>query len=127
MAKSGEHIIVPLIFTLFFLSSSLVSGFNTGLGAKTEISDVKENEEVQELGRFSVEEFNRRQGNGGIIGELVFLEVVEAQRQVVSGIKYYLKVNATQNGLGRVFDSVVVVKPWAHSKQLVNFSPSNTK
>lgn len=101
------------------------------MGGKTEIPDVKTNTEVQELGRFSVEEYNRslrlwrKPGVHDGAGErLEFREVMEAQRQVVSGIKYYLKISATQNGEERMFDSVVVVKPWLHSKQLLNFAPS---
>ena len=97
------------------------------MGGWTEVKDVKENEEVQKLGKFSVEEYNRNmreshRSNGS--GELVFSEVVEAKRQVVSGIKYDMKVSAaTKNGETKMFDSVVVVKPWTHSKQLIEFSP----
>ncbi|GKV18047.1 hypothetical protein SLEP1_g28476 [Rubroshorea leprosula] len=122
MAKLNSLLVIIPFFTLFVLSFS-VSGLNTRVGGKTEISNVKEDKEVQDLGRFSVEEFNRRYPRHGGNGELVFSEVVEAQKQVVSGIKYHLRVEATQNGLSRVFDSVVVVKPWAHSKELLNFSP----
>ncbi|KAL2343486.1 hypothetical protein Fmac_004771 [Flemingia macrophylla] len=93
-------------------------------GGKTEIVDVKRNTEVQELGRFSVEEHNRR-----LKGEeeaAKFVEVVEAQKQVVSGIEYYMKIFATAqaDGASRMFDSVVVVKPWLRSEQLLNFAPS---
>lgn len=59
--------------------------------------------------------------------QVTFVEVVEAQQQVVSGIKYYMKISATQGGDGghsRIFESVVVVKPWLRSKQLLNFAPS---
>lgn len=87
---------------------------------------MKDNEEVQDLGKFSVNEYNRNRrqsgrSNGG--GKLEFSEVVEAKKQVVSGIKYYLKVAATKNGETKMFDSVVVVKPWDRSKQLIEFSP----
>lgn len=87
---------------------------------------MKNNEEVQNLGKFSVEEYNRNRRQSGLSnggGELVFSEVVEAKRQVVSGIKYHLKVAATMNGETKMFDSVVVVKPWTRSKQLIEFSP----
>ncbi|CAJ1938773.1 unnamed protein product [Sphenostylis stenocarpa] len=101
------------------------------VGGKTEIADVKTNKDVQDLGRFSVEEHNRKvreeRGEAAAVAEKVeFVEVVEAQQQVVSGIKYYLKISATQSdgGNSRIFDSVVVVKPWFRSKQLLNFDPS---
>lgn len=99
------------------------------MGGWTEVKDVKKSEEVQKLGKFSVEEYNRNMSESGHpsngSGELEFLEVVAAKRQVVSGIKYYLKVSATSTTTGetKMFDSVVVVKPWTHSKQLIEFSP----
>ncbi|XP_020216222.1 cysteine proteinase inhibitor B-like [Cajanus cajan] len=101
------------------------------VGGKTEIADVRTNREVQELGRFAVEEFNRGlkqwENKNGREHELKFSEVVEAQQQVVSGMKYYLKISATtHNGVGKMFTSVVVVKPWLHSKQLLHFAPAST-
>ena len=109
------------------------------MGGRTEIKDVKKNKEVQDLGRFSVEEYNRSLMEDmppsplrGVVGDrapkgrLMFLEVVEAQRQVVAGLKYYLKVAAIQDGVPRTFEAVVVVKPWeAQSKKLLNFEPSH--
>ncbi|CAL5214058.1 unnamed protein product [Lathyrus oleraceus] len=103
------------------------------VGGKTEIANVRTNEEVQELGRFAVEEFNRsvkvrKEGEG----DLRFVEVVEAQQQVVSGIKYYLKIwvrqtknDDTQSEDSAMFDSVVLVKPWLSSKHLLHFAPSS--
>ncbi|KAK2966297.1 hypothetical protein RJ640_018108 [Escallonia rubra] len=49
------------------------------------------NREIQELGRYSVKEYNRKR-NGGYA--LKFTEVVEAETQVVSCIKYYLMISA---------------------------------
>ncbi|XP_022722508.1 cysteine proteinase inhibitor B-like [Durio zibethinus] len=127
MAKT-ELITLSLLFVIT-LSFTLVNGYGTVVGGKTKISDVKKNKEVQKLGRFSVEEYNRMQGrlrsNRGT--ELVFSQVVEAKKQVVSGIKYYLKIEAMQNGLSRTFESVVVVKPWVHSRELLSFSPYSQK
>ncbi|CAK7348929.1 unnamed protein product [Dovyalis caffra] len=106
-----------------------VSGYRGRMvGGRSEVSDVKTNKEVQELGRFSVKEFNNnrsRYGNGGGVRKLMFSEVVEAQKQVVSGLKYYLKIAATtQNGEKQMFDSEVVVRPWLRSKELLAFEPS---
>ncbi|RDX67813.1 Cysteine proteinase inhibitor 2, partial [Mucuna pruriens] len=102
-----------------------VAAYEGSVGGRKEIGDVKTNKEVQELGRFAVEEYNirlmqRRKEEG-----LTFVEVMEAQKQVVSGIKYYMKIAVTQSGGdSRMFDSVVVVKPWLRSKELLNFAPS---
>jgi len=98
------------------------------VGGKTEIPDVRTNREVQELGRFSVEEYNNglKLYNDSDNEKLTFSEVVEAQQQVVSGVKYYLKISATHRGIHKMFSSVVVVKPWIHSKKLLHFSPAST-
>ncbi|KAM2058112.1 hypothetical protein ACFX16_030728 [Malus domestica] len=120
---------VPIFAFLICLLFVASNGYGGMVGGRKEIENVKTNKEVQELGRFSVEEYNRQRGtqkvDGG--GELQFLEVVEAQSQVVSGIKYYLKVSAVRNGVHMLFDSEVVVKPWLRSKQLLNFAPHGPK
>ncbi|KAI5653911.1 hypothetical protein M9H77_31098 [Catharanthus roseus] len=135
MAKSRNSSLSVFLF-LFFLSSILtiqVKGEELGrkVGGRMKIQDVKTNKEVQELGRYCVEEYNRglrnkhhQKSNGR--AAVVFAEVVEAERQVVSGIKYYLKISAISavSGVPKTFTAIVVVKPWAHSKELLNFSPS---
>ncbi|KAL5228544.1 hypothetical protein ABZP36_016809 [Zizania latifolia] len=111
----------------------LREGAGRKVGGRTDVRDVEGDREVQELGRFSVEEYNRRQeccGGGGGGVRLEFGRVVAAQRQVVSGLKYYLRVAAAEEGAenggdpGRVFDAVVVVKPWLESRTLVGFAPA---
>ncbi|CAI0453173.1 unnamed protein product [Linum tenue] len=96
------------------------------VGARSEVKDVRTNREIQELGRFSVAEFNFQQRQKQRIRLLMFDEVVEAERQVVSGIKYYLKIQTTHSDSNRVqvYDAVVVVKPWLDHRQLVHFTPS---
>ncbi|CAI0453171.1 unnamed protein product [Linum tenue] len=99
------------------------------VGARSEVKDVRTNREIQELGRFSVAEFNFQQRQKQSEEEqrlLMFDEVVEAERQVVSGIKYYLKIQTTHSDSNRVqvYDAVVVVKPWLDHRQLVHFTPS---
>ncbi|KAJ0035681.1 cysteine proteinase inhibitor B-like [Pistacia vera] len=119
MAKP-RALIFSVVLVCIIVSVTAYEGF---VGGKREVKDVKRNKEVQDLGRFSVEEFNRQGING--YGDLVFSEVVEAQKQVVSGFKYYLKIEATTHrGDRKVFDSVVVIKPWLRSKELLNFAPS---
>lgn len=115
---------LKLAAVVALLSVLVTASHGRLVGGKTEIRDVRTNKEVQELGSFAVEEFNLRQRRKEGGEELVFMEVVEAQQQVVSGIKYYLKISASQNGAKRMFDSVVVVKPWLKSRQLLNFAPS---
>ncbi|PON33441.1 Cystatin [Parasponia andersonii] len=127
----------PAVTLAIVLSLLFAAAYGGALvGGRTAIKDVKTNKEVQELGRFSVEEYNRSQirrgrrpGNDAGAGDLRFSQVVEAEKQVVSGIKYYLKVLAVaKTGERRIFDSVVVVKPWLHdSKELLGFTPSTDR
>ncbi|KAI5565515.1 hypothetical protein POPTR_014G149300v4 [Populus trichocarpa] len=123
---------VPFLVCFLVLSTLLVSGvsgYRGGMvGGRSEVSDVKTNKQVQELGRFSVKEFNSHRSlywKGGGVGKLMFSEVVEAHKQVVSGLKYYLNIVATtQNGEKRMFDSVVVVQPGLRTTELLTFEPS---
>ncbi|XP_043721546.1 cysteine proteinase inhibitor B-like [Telopea speciosissima] len=126
-----------LLAFFFFCCSSwrMVDGYGMP-GGRKEVKDVKNNKEVQDLGSFSVNRYNKnqhhyQQGQGwstgkgkGADGPLEFKEVVKAQTQVVSGLKYYLTISASQGGVPKTFDAVVVVKPWIQSKQLLAFAPS---
>ncbi|KAK3034154.1 hypothetical protein RJ639_034650 [Escallonia herrerae] len=114
--------LISLLICLVALSATPANGLGGMVGGRSKVEDVKTNREIQELGRYSVKEYNRKR-NGGY--GLKFAEVVEAEKQVVSGIKYYLKISAaTPTGAPKIFEAVVVVKPWLHSKQLLHFSPS---
>ncbi|CAN0898591.1 Cysteine proteinase inhibitor 10 [Linum grandiflorum] len=103
------------------------------VGARREVKDVKSNKEIQDLGRFSVSEFNAKLGDDKQKEQLLlnFQEVVEAQTQVVSGIKYYLKILAAplhNSNEKQLYDAAVVVKPWLNrgSLTLLHFRPSCT-
>ena len=127
---------LTILFTLLSLLST--ASCRTMVGEITAIADVKENREVQELGKFAVEKYNEglrlwknvnvnvNVNDDGGEEKLEFGEVVEAQQQVVSGMKYYMEILAMQNGVQKMFTSVVVVKPWLHSKKVLNFGPSST-
>jgi cystatin-C len=121
---------LTIVITTLLCILSTASCGRVIVGAKTEISDVGTNKEVQELGKFAVKEYNYKQGlnNGGDGEGLKFVEVVEAEQQVVSGMKYYLNISAVDhNGVQRMFNSVVVVKPWLHQyKKVIHFGPSST-
>ncbi|KAK8478188.1 hypothetical protein V6N13_055086 [Hibiscus sabdariffa] len=124
MAKTVLLIILSLLFAIA-LTFRAVEGYGGMVGGRRQVTDVKTNKEVQELGRFAVEEYNRNHRiRRRRSGELVFSQVIEAETQVVSGIKYYLTIEAAENKLSKTFESVVVVKPWLRSKELLHFSPS---
>ncbi|KAF3775568.1 Multicystatin [Nymphaea thermarum] len=94
----------------------------TWTGGRTAVTGVQTNAEIQELGRFSVEEHNRKRN-----AHVAFRRVVEAQRQVVSGIEYYLRIEAEEGGSVRLFDAAVVVKAWLRSRELVPRIDSNVE
>ncbi|MTV28854.1 hypothetical protein FTX61_26290, partial [Nitriliruptoraceae bacterium ZYF776] len=112
-----------ILITLFILTSAIPGG-------RTKIQNVKTNKEIQDLGKYSVDEYNRLQRSQKTgDGDLKFSQVVAAESQVVAGTKYYLKIEAVSNsGVKKVFDAEVVVQPWKQqSKQLLNFKPSPKK
>ncbi|KAM0825982.1 hypothetical protein ACQ4PT_032189 [Festuca glaucescens] len=133
------------ISLLLLLATVAIAGAETAqplahgaTGGRTTIKDASTNKLVKSLGRFAVAEHNRRLRQGGgsagngdpITVRLAFTAVAAAQKQVVSGVAYYLKVIARERGAGgggdRPIDAVVVVKAWLKpkSRELVSFMPS---
>ncbi|XP_047948322.1 cysteine proteinase inhibitor B-like [Salvia hispanica] len=119
-----------LVFVLFAISQhSHAAAVGRKVGGRMQVRNVRDNKEVQELGRYCVREYNDRHIHkaNGSDKLLVFSQVVEAETQVVSGIKYYLKISAATLGGGgphETFEAVVLVKPWLHKKDLLDFAPS---
>ncbi|XP_075507595.1 cysteine proteinase inhibitor B-like [Primulina tabacum] len=123
-----------LFFFLMILTTSQfymhANAIGEKVGGRREVKNVHSNKQIQDLGRFCVEQYNLKMLQKGINGSsgklLMFSEVVEAETQVVSGIKYYLKISAAPHGGGvaREFEAVVLVKPWMRSKEVLTFDPS---
>lgn len=114
---------LTVILTLLVVAGASAYGSRGALGGRKRIEDVESDKEVQDLGEYAVVEYNRRSKDGG--GELEFRRVVEAEKQVVSGLKYYLKIEAADSGgMPARFEAEVVVQPWRNSKQLLEFGPS---
>ncbi|KAJ4946667.1 hypothetical protein NE237_005542 [Protea cynaroides] len=138
-SSSSIFLSVFLLLAFFFCSSSSLNIDKYGMvGGKKEVKDVKNKAEIQDLGRFSVEEYNKNQyryqqdqgwfsGNGGRGRDLSlkFKEVVKAQTQIVSGFKYFLTISVSQDRVSKTYDAIVIMKPWVHSKQLITFAPSS--
>ncbi|CAH9122331.1 unnamed protein product [Cuscuta epithymum] len=118
--------LLSLFLLLILAPPSSAAAAGRKVGGRKEVKDVKSNQEIQELGRYCVREYNKN-----LHGEaelLSFSEVVAAETQVVSGIKYYLKITAATaaNGVRGYYDAVVVVKPWAAKpKEVLKFAPSS--
>ncbi|XP_009588279.1 cysteine proteinase inhibitor B [Nicotiana tabacum] len=125
--------IISLLSTLFIIatfSSTPSNVLGRKVGGRTPIKDVKTNKKIQDLGKYCVEEYNRSlRKYKQILQEdniefLSFAEVLEAETQVVSGIKYYLKISAiVSSGIPKTFDAELVIKPWEEKKELIHFLP----
>uniref|UniRef100_A0A0D9W3Q7 Cystatin domain-containing protein n=1 Tax=Leersia perrieri TaxID=77586 RepID=A0A0D9W3Q7_9ORYZ len=131
MATSSTPLLLLLVVAVAVAGEAAESSPSAAaVGGRTEITDVGSNKAVQSLGKFAVAEHNRRLRLGRhddpVPVKLAFGRVVAAQKQVVSGVAYYLKVVARDpHAAGeRPFDAVVVVKAWVKSKELVSFTPS---
>ncbi|KAK4725858.1 hypothetical protein R3W88_030775 [Solanum pinnatisectum] len=132
MTKSTKTIsllITLVIITTFSSTPSKILGRK--VGGRTLIKDVKTNKKIQELGKYCVEEYNHslRKYNQLMqkdnIEFLNFVEVLEAETQVVSGIKYYLKISTFTLGIVKIFDAELVIKSWEKKRELIHFSPFN--
>ncbi|GAA0145195.1 hypothetical protein LIER_44069 [Lithospermum erythrorhizon] len=127
MAKSTLSFTIIILLTIVTVLSLQVNGLGGKVGGKQKITDVKSNKEVQDLGRYCVEQYNMKQSKHNGAKNLMFSRVVDAEEQVVSGIKYYLKIDvANPEGVPQIFDAIVVVKPWAKTKEILTFNPSPT-
>ncbi|XP_006349967.1 cysteine proteinase inhibitor B-like [Solanum tuberosum] len=132
MTKSTKTIsllIILFIITTFSSTPSKILGRK--VGGRTPIKDVKTNKKIQELGKYCVEEYNHSLRKYNQIMQkdnielLNFVEVLEAETQVVSGIKYYLKISTFTLGIVKVYDAELVIKSWEKKKELIHFSPFN--
>uniref|UniRef100_A0A3Q7JEB6 Cystatin domain-containing protein n=1 Tax=Solanum lycopersicum TaxID=4081 RepID=A0A3Q7JEB6_SOLLC len=132
MTKSTKTI--SLLITLFIIttfSSTPSKILGRKVGGRTPIKDVKTNKKIQELGKYCVEEYNHSLKKYNHIMQkdniefLNFVEVLEAETQIVSGIKYYLKISTFTLGMVKIFDAELVIKSWEKKKELIHFSPFN--
>ncbi|KAL4310728.1 hypothetical protein GQ457_01G048440 [Hibiscus cannabinus] len=76
----------------------------------------QDSSEVQELGRFAVDEHNKKEN-----GMVEFVRVVKAAEQVVAGTLHHLTVEATDAGKKKLYEAKVWVKPWMNFKELQEF------
>ncbi|XP_031093700.1 cysteine proteinase inhibitor B-like [Ipomoea triloba] len=98
-------------------------------GGRIEENDVKNNIEVQQLGRYCVIEYNkslqvRKHPENGP-KRLSFSEVIKAEKQVVAGLKYYLTIKAAgSDGQIKTFDAELVINPPESFKKMLAFAPT---
>ncbi|TYI66537.1 hypothetical protein E1A91_D09G230900v1 [Gossypium mustelinum] len=115
-----------LEITLLLIIFTPINGYGMVVGGKTPVEDVEKDKAMQALGRFAVKEHNKNKKNDGDTSNPIkFSQVVRAEKQIVSGIKYFLTIEGMENGKKNTFDSIVLIKPWSKSKdkKLLSFSP----
>ncbi|KAI9157763.1 hypothetical protein LWI28_027549 [Acer negundo] len=98
----------------------------TTLGGVSDSKCAENSVEIDNLGRFAVEQHNKKEN-----AVLEFARVVKAQEQVVAGTLHHLTIEAIDAGKKKLYDAKVWVKPWLNFKDLQEFkhtgdSPSFT-
>ncbi|KAK8684889.1 hypothetical protein V6N13_040903 [Hibiscus sabdariffa] len=102
--------------TIFALLSVLVA-LCTTVNGQAAITDATTDKGVEEVGGFAVDEYNKSQQS-----KLAFSKVVQATKQAdASGTKYFLKVDASDNGEMKTFNSEVLAKP-SGEKEMLTFA-----
>ncbi|KAL9992313.1 putative Cystatin domain-containing protein [Helianthus debilis subsp. tardiflorus] len=87
-------------------------------GGITEVKDFANSLVIDDLARFAVDEYNRKQNT-----LLEFRKVVNAKEQIVAGTLYYITLEATDGGVKKTYEAKVWVKPWENFKELQEFKP----
>ncbi|KAG5602690.1 hypothetical protein H5410_034060 [Solanum commersonii] len=72
--------------------------------------------EFQDLARFAVQDFNKKEN-----GHLEFVEVLNLKEQVVAGIMYYITLAATDAGKKEIYETKILVKEWENFKEVQEF------
>ncbi|KAF5816513.1 putative Cystatin domain-containing protein [Helianthus annuus] len=90
---------------------SLVGGF-------TEVKDFANSIVIDDLARFAVDEYNKKQNT-----LLEFRKVLNAKEQIVSGTLYYITLDAANGGIIKTYEAKVWVKKWENFKELQEFKP----
>ncbi|GLT88642.1 hypothetical protein SLE2022_066580 [Rubroshorea leprosula] len=98
----------------------------TTLGGVHQSRGAENSAEIDDLGRFAVDEHNKREN-----ALLEFARVIKAQEQVVAGKLHHLTVEVVDAGKKKLYEAKVLVKPWMNFKELQEFkhagdSPSFT-
>ncbi|KAL3752217.1 hypothetical protein ACJRO7_012949 [Eucalyptus globulus] len=86
------------------------------VGGIRQIAGNQNSVEIDGLARFAVNEQNKKQN-----GLLELRKVVNVKQQVVSGMMYYVTLEAADGGVKKVYDAKIWVKPWMNFKSLQEF------
>ncbi|GMN55617.1 hypothetical protein TIFTF001_024737 [Ficus carica] len=111
---------VPLVLFVFVLLVQFSSQSDIDmatLGGVRESRGGSDNSaDVEDLGRFAVQEHNKKEN-----ALLEFARVVKAEEQVVAGTLHHLTLEAIEAGTKKIYEAKVWVKPWLNFKELQEF------
>ncbi|QCE01552.1 cathepsin F [Vigna unguiculata] len=86
------------------------------------ITDVPANSvEIENLARFAVDDYNKKQN-----AVLEFVRVISAKKQDVSGVLYYITLEAKDGETKNVYETKVWVREWLNSKEVLEFKLVST-
>ncbi|KAJ0803109.1 putative Cystatin domain-containing protein [Helianthus annuus] len=88
------------------------------VGGISEVKGVENSIVIDELARFAVDEYNRKQNT-----LLEFRKVQNAKEQIVAGVLYYITLDAANGGIKKTYEAKVWVKEWENFKELQEFKP----
>lgn len=119
-----KFLLLPLLISLIFVSVSgeelgFYGKMSTVLGGVHESRGAENSVEIDELGRFAVDEHNKKKNT-----LLEFARVVKAQEQTVAGKLHHLTVEVIDAGKKKLYEAKVYVKPWMNHKELQEFTHS---
>ncbi|QCE04283.1 cathepsin F [Vigna unguiculata] len=87
------------------------------VGGITDVPGSANSVEIANLARFAVDDHNKKQN-----GVLEFVRVISAKQQVVSGILYYITLEAKDGETKKVYKTKVWVREWLNPKEVQEFN-----
>ncbi|XP_060172526.1 multicystatin-like [Lycium barbarum] len=95
----------------------LVGDDTIKIGGITDVPAGSENSvKYQDLARFAVQDFNQKQN-----ARLEFVKVLSVKQQVVSGMMYYITLEAIDGGKKKTYETMIWVKEWEKFKEVQEF------
>nr|AAF72202.1 cysteine protease inhibitor [Manihot esculenta] len=88
------------------------------LGGIKEVEESANSVEIDNLARFAVDDYNKKQN-----ALLEFKRVVSTKQQVVAGTMYYITLEVADGGQTKVYEAKVWEKPWLNFKEVQEFKP----
>ncbi|KAJ8766836.1 hypothetical protein K2173_008390 [Erythroxylum novogranatense] len=86
------------------------------VGGVKEVSGSANSLEIENLARFAVDDYNKKQN-----ALLEFKKVVNVKQQVVAGTVYYLTLEVKDGDKVKVYEAKVWEKPWMNFKEVQEF------